>query len=425
MLSYGEDCLKTEVRFPGLLMLHKYSTVEYCPYGIIGVIIPWNFPIHNALSAIIAAIFSGNGAVVKVSEWASWSCAYLENMMNALFKATGHNPDLIQFVTGFGEAGSAVVANTDKVLFIGSPQVGKKVMETASQTLTPVTLELGGKDPLIICEDAPLDHAINMSIWGSFFNCGQNCVSVERCYVFDAVYDKFIEEAVKRAKGMRQGADGASRCDIGAVNLPSQLQKYQDMLDDALKKGAKILLGGSINKGLNGHFFQPTIIVNVNHSMKIVQEELFGPVLCVIRVSSDEELLRLVNDCQYGLSCSIFTKNRKRGLRLARNIQSGMSVVNDWGLGSLIQSLPFGGVKLSGFGRFNGPEGLRDFCYQKTHVTDRFPFIVTPPKPLVYPVSQNAHLLVDEFIKIYYGRSLLQKVQAAFALVKRIVTGKI
>jgi len=391
------------------------------PYGVIGVIIPWNFPIHNALSHITTALFAGNGVVVKVSEWASWSHQYLEDLFRELLTKTGHSTDLVQFVTGYGETGSSLVTSVDKVLFIGSPQVGKKVMEAASTTLTPVTLELGGKDPFIVCEDANLDYTIGIGTRAAFFNCGQNCLSAERFYVFDGIYDRFLARAKEVTLSMKQGPDAS---DIGAINMPFQVTRYEEYIEDAVKKGAKVLVGGKVNSTHNGHFFEPTILVDVDHSMKIMKEEMFGPVMCVMRVKSDAEVIRLANDANYGLSASIFSANYKRAHAIASKMESGGTVINDWGLAFMCADLPFGGVKISGFGKFNGPEGLRDFCFQRTCVTDRFGIIVPPPKPvLCYPTSPKAHKLAEDFVSILYESSLYAKAQAVGRLGKRVITG--
>jgi acyl-CoA reductase-like NAD-dependent aldehyde dehydrogenase len=418
ILQNGEKYLKTEYRYPGMLMLHKIASIEYIPYGIIGIIIPWNFPIHNALSHIVTALFAGNAAIIKVSEWASWSYLYLERLMNSLLKVTGHNPNLVQFVTGYGETGSTLVQSVNKVLFIGSPEIGKKVMQTAAQSLIPVTLELGGKDPFIICEDADLDYTVKMALRGAFLNCGQNCVSAERFYVYNEIYDKFIEEVKKTMPKIVQGV-GAP--DVGAINMPSQLKKYIDFIEDAISKGAIILWGGKINENYEGHFFEPTVLINVNHSMKIMKEEMFGPIMSIMKVSSDEEVIKLANDSFYGLGCSVFSKNYQRAYNLAKNIEAGCTVINDWGLSMMIQSLPFGGVKISGFGKFNGPEGIRDFTYQKTYVTDRFGISFPPPKALFYPSSPHVHTLVEEFVTILYSQSIFSKIRAIGKLIKKII----
>jgi acyl-CoA reductase-like NAD-dependent aldehyde dehydrogenase len=419
IIDNGERYLKREYRYPGALMLHKSVCIDYFPYGVMGIIIPWNFPFHNAISHILTALFTGNGAVVKVSEYASWSVVYLENLIRNLLTATGHNPDLIQFVTGYAECGQAVIHSTDKVLFIGSPQVGKKVMEAASATITPVTLELGGKDPFIICEDADLEYTTNMALRGAFLNCGQNCLSAERFYVYEKVYDQFIKKVLEITPQIIQGPK--KEVDVGAINLPAQIQRYKEVINEAVSKGAKVLFGGNVNSSLEGHFFLPTVIVNVDHSMRIMREENFGPIMAIMKVRDDEEAIRLANDCNYALGCSIFSSNYDRAHKMAARIQAGMTAINDWGLSMGVQSLPCGGIKISGFGKFNGPEGLRDFCYQKSLVTDRFGFIVPPPSALFFPSPSTVHFFVQDFIYILHGRTIGDKFRGILNLLKKFI----
>lgn len=420
IINSGETFLSPERRPVGMMMIAKAAYVQYHPFGVIGLIIPWNFPIHNVLSHIGTALMGGNGCVVKVSEWASWSVIYMEAMTRALLKATGHNPDLIQFVTGYAEAGSTLVQNTDKVLFIGSPGVGKKVMEAAAtaDVPVPVTLELGGKDPFIVLDDADIDYTVDMALRGAWLNCGQNCLSAERFYVYDKVYDKFLAKVKEIAPKLQQGP---SAPDVGAINMPVQLQKYQSLIDDAVKKGAKVLFGGKPNPAFKGHFFEPTVLINVNHSMEIMKEETFGPVMPIMKVTSDEDVVKFANDCRYGLSAAIFTSNYTRGYELAKKIQSGGTVLNDWGLSMMIQDLPFGGIKVSGFGKFNGPEGIRDFCFQKSFITDRFGIVMKAPQALMYPTSNKIQGVVFELIRTLHERKIGDKAAAAVRLVKKIL----
>eukprot|EP01118_Nematostelium_gracile_P013136 TRINITY_DN4925_c0_g1_i1.p1 TRINITY_DN4925_c0_g1~~TRINITY_DN4925_c0_g1_i1.p1 ORF type:complete len:601 (-),score=155.98 TRINITY_DN4925_c0_g1_i1:44-1795(-) len=420
IINTGEKSLGRESRSPGFLM-HKRAYLEYVPYGVIGIIIPWNFPIHNAISHLVTAIFSGNACVIKVSEWASWSVQWLRQLTEGLLKSCGHSPDLIQYVTGYAETGQALVSNADKILFIGSPQVGKKIMEHASKTLTPVTLELGGKDPFIVLDDAPLDYTVQMAMRGAFLNCGQNCLSAERFYVYEKVHDAFLEKVLHSLKNIQQGPDSA---DNGAVNLPLQFEKYAALIKDAVDKGATLVSGGKQNPKFDGHFWEPTVLINVDHSMKIAQEEIFGPIMSIIKIKDDAHLLSLVNKSDYGLSCSIFSKDQERALRIGRTIESGSTVINDWGIPMMIQSMPFGGVKISGFGKFNGPEGLRDFCYQKVYVDNLIPWLIMPPPDVIvnHPVPKRSHLLVSDFCNFFYGRGIAFKIISLFNFIKRILT---
>lgn len=339
--------------------------VEYAPLGVIGIIVPYNFPVHNVLSAVVSAIFSGNAAVVKVSEGSVLSKDYLEAMIRRVLADRGHNPELVTLLSGYGETGAALVSCplVSKILFIGSPATGKKIMSGASANLTPVILELGGKDPLIVYPDCSFQHTMDTIIRGSFFNCGQNCISSERIYVHDSIYDKVAAEMERRAKMLRQGpsdleSSPESMVDVGAVTMEAQVEIVERLIQDAVKNGAKILAGGVRNShGTKGRFFEPTVLKNVTHNMRIANEEAFGPVMSLIRFKDDDDVIRMVNSVSYGLGGCIFSSNYPKAEALARKLNSDMVCINDFGLYYLIQDTPFGGSGESGFGRFNGPEG--------------------------------------------------------------------
>lgn len=415
VIRHGERDLAPEQRRSGFL-LHKRAQVTYHPLGVIGVICPWNFPFHNVLCPLIPALFAGNAVVAKISEWSSWSADATLELIHDVLRRHGQHADLVQLVCGYGDTGAHLVnSGVDKVFFTGSPQTGKQVMATAAGSLTPVVLELGGKDPMIICEDANVDHAVDQALLGVYTACGQMCVGAERIYVHDAVYDRFVDSVLNRVAQLRQGPPlGATLVDVGATTMPAQLDKIDALLADAVEKGARVLIGGRRNPILSGQFYEPTILVNVDHCMRITQEEQFAPVMVIIRVGSDEEAVRLANDCPYGLGSSVFTTDPARGRRLATALRAGMTVVNDYGLAYMIQSLPFGGVGLSGFGRINGREGLRACCYTKALVTDR---IALGRGVSVYPVHQRSFAVVQSAVKLLYQQGVRRKLRAAADLV--------
>ena len=408
-IQNGARDLEPEKRPSGFLT-HKAARVEYLPLGVIGVIAPWNFPFHNMFCPTIPALFAGNAVVIKVSEQTSWSAGPYVDIFQSALEAHGFSRDLVQVVTGYGETGAALVrSGVDKIFFTGSPGNGRKVMATASEGLTPVVLELGGKDPMIVCDDADLDHATNQALFGAFTACGQMCVGVERVYVFDAIYDRFLETVLDKAKALRQGPPMAGEpVDLGAMTMPRQLDIIEGLLEDATSKGARIVLGGARGEG-PGDFFEPTVLVDVDHTMRIAKEEQFGPVMVIVRVSGEEEAIRLANDSDYGLGSSVFTKDKARGDRMARAIRSGMTVVNDYGIAYMIQSLPFGGVGISGFGRINGREGLRACTNVKAIVTDRLPM---GKGVSVYPVQETTFALVEETVTMLYGKGMTTKAKA-------------
>jgi acyl-CoA reductase-like NAD-dependent aldehyde dehydrogenase len=391
------------------------------PLGVVGVIGPFNFPFHNVFCPLVPALFAGNAVVVKVSEWTGWSAQYFQSLLDEVLSAHGFSTDLVQIVTGDGQTGAALVSGgVDKIFFTGSPENGKKVMAEAVDTLTPVVLELGGKDPMIVCDDAPFDHTVNTAMLGVFTACGQMCVGVERVYVMDGIYDRFVAEVVKRVSALRQGPaskDKGGEFDVGAMTMPRQLDIIERHVNDALKKGAKALVGGKRNSSLTGQFFEPTVLVDVTHEMSITREETFGPVMTIIRVKDEAEAIRLANDCAYGLGSSVFTKDAARGERIAKAISAGMAVVNDYGLAYMTQDAPFGGLRISGFGKINGKEGLRACCAEKTIVTDRLPIYQGVG---FYPARSFTYGVIRDVATLVYGGSLRVRAQAVMSAARTL-----
>ena len=410
-LARGEKDLAPERRASGVFP-HKAVRVEYQPLGVIAVLCPWNLPFHNVLAPVIPALFAGNAVVVKVSEWSSWSAADFQAIFDEVLRACGHDRDLVQIVTGAGETGAALAtAGVDKIFFTGSPGNGRKVMTAAAETLTPVVLELGGKDPMIVCDDADLDHAAGAAMLGVFTASGQMCVAAERLYVFDAVYDELVRRVVDQTRKLRQGPpteDRGGDFDVGALTMPRQLDIVERLVNDAVARGARAVVGGRRNRSWKGQFFEPTVLVDVDHTMAIAREETFGPVMTIVRVRDEDEAVRLANDSAYGLGASVFTRDRKRGERIARRITAGTVVVNDYGLGYMMQAAPFGGVRGSGFGRINGREGLRACCNGKTVVTDRLPIRQAVS---FYPIRKATFPLLQSVISLLYGRGLGTKLE--------------
>jgi acyl-CoA reductase-like NAD-dependent aldehyde dehydrogenase len=418
VLASGERDLAPEPRASGFLK-HKRAWVEYAPLGVVGVICPWNFPFHNIFCPTVPALFAGNAVVVKVSEHTSWSAAPLVDVFRRALASRGHDPDLVQVVTGYGETGAALVrSGVDKVFFTGSPENGKKVMQTASETLVPVVLELGGKDPMIVCDDADLSHAADQAMLGVFTACGQMCVGAERIYVFADVYEEFLAEVTRRVRALRQGPPLGETVDVGAMTMPGQLDILDRLVADAVSKGARIVTGGKRNAALRGQYFEPTILADVTHSMDITQKEQFGPIMVVMKVTGEDDAVAKANDCPYGLGSSVFSKDTARAERLARRVRAGMSVVNDYGLAYMIQALPFGGVGLSGFGKINGKEGLRACCNEKAMVTDR---VRLSSGVAVYPIRPSTFGVASSVIELIYADGATKKARAAFRAAKSLL----
>lgn len=413
VIENGEADLAPERRDPGFLM-HKVATVVYEPLGVVGVIAPWNFPFHNLLCPLVPALFAGNAVVTKVSELASWSSREYIEMIRQVLAKHGQDPELVQIVTGFGPTGQALVeSGVEKIFFTGSPENGKKVMEAASRHLVPVVLELGGKDPMIVCDDADLARATDAAMLGVFTAAGQMCVGAERIYVMDSVHDAFVGKVVERVEKMRQGPPEASLVDIGATTMPRQLEIIQALVDDAVQKGARLHTGGKSTLRDGGTYYQPTVLSEVTHSMRITQEEVFGPVMVIMRTSDERDAIAKANDCPYGLGSSVFTGDLERGERIARGIKAGMTVINDYGLAYMMQSLPFGGTKISGFGRINGREGLRECCNVKAIVNDRLPF---GKAVAIHPIRPHTYAVVENAVRLIYSKGAGNKTRAAMAL---------
>ncbi|EFA78464.1 aldehyde dehydrogenase [Heterostelium album PN500] len=423
LINYGEDALKTQKRRVPMLMGTKSARLEYHPLGVIGIIIPWNYPVHSIISAAAAAIFSGNAALVKVSEWSTYSKVLFEQLIREVLAKRGHNPDLIQLLPGMGETGEALVrSGVDKILFIGSPATGKRVMKAASDNLTPVILELGGKDPMIVFDDVDLDWAMGIVQRGCFINLGQNCISSERVFVHERVYDKFAKSLADLINSLKQGPPESGQVDFGSMTMPAQVDKVEHLVNTAIKEGAKCLAGGKRHPEHKvGHFFMPTVLANVTEKMTIFNEEAFGPVATLVKFSNEDDLVRMVNGTAFGLGCSILTSDLARAERIGKRVQTGMLTINDYGASYLVQDLPFGGCKESGFGRFNGPEGLRGFSREVSVLTDRFGIKTPVPRLIRYPIDPAAVGIIRQAIFMIYQAGVFNKIRAAISFTSQAI----
>jgi acyl-CoA reductase-like NAD-dependent aldehyde dehydrogenase len=392
LLADGEKALSPERRRTGSLTRHKVATVDYDPLGVIGAVAPWNYPFHNMMNPALAALFAGNAIVIKPSEHTAYSSIYFARILRRAIRLCGHSQEVVQVLVGGPEIGKALVdGDIDKLFFTGSTDIGRQVAQAAAKRLLPVSLELGGKDPCIICDDADITQATDVCLRGVFQNSGQNCIGIERVFVHSKIKDKVVERFVEAAKSIRLGVD------IGAMTLGAPaVAKVKELVDDAVANGAKVLVGGKPGKGdgefAGGHFFEATVLDCVRPEMRIAQEEVFGPVLSIIEWTQDLQAIGMVNKCKYGLGSSIFTRNRTRANHFLGGLRVGMANVNDFGVNYLCQSLPFGGVRQSGSDRFAGVEGLRACCVVKAVTTDRVSWIKTRlPAHFKYPVTANAY----------------------------------
>ena len=434
--SQGEKCLQREYRDTGRMMIMKRVYVDYVPLGVIGAIVPWNYPFHNVFNPVSAALFSGNAIVIKVSEYASWSIRYYKRIIDGCLDAVGAPRDLVQFVVGYGATGSALVTSgVDKVIFVGSPGVGVIVAKTAADNLTPVVLELGGKDPFVVCDDVNVDSVVQTACRGVWQNMGQNCAGPERFFVYEKVYDEFCDKVTAVVKKMKTGSSlGDPFVDCGAICMgPRQMQHYQRLVDDVVSKGGKVLAGGYIPKAgselSKGSFYPPTILADVPESAIIAQEEIFGPIMCIFKVKGnrDSEAVRMANNCEFALSSCAFSGSFKRAKNIASQLDAGMSAVNDLeGCTYMSQSLPFGGCKKSGYDRFAGAEGLRGLCLIRSVCEDLIPFIRNAiPPPMHYPSTGVGHMFAQGLINMFYSTNWMGTFKGIFMLIKySIVKGQ-
>jgi len=364
----AEGYLQRQIIKPhfALVKAKKVSTV-YTPRGVIGIISPWNFPLAMTLGEAIPALMAGNAVVIKPSELTPLSALFgVEIAIRA-----GLPKDLLQVVIGYGDTGEALIDHVDMIAFTGSVETGKRVMRRAAERLVPVSLELGGKDPLIVLKDADLDRAAGACVWGALMNSGQICTSIERVYVEAPIYQSFVDKVVAKVQAIRQGAS-ADEVDLGSMTSEAQLKKVDAQLADAVARGAKVLTGGRRNPALLGFYFEPTVLVDVDHSMSVMTEETFGPVIPIMKADDADHALRLANDSRFGLGATIFARDNSIVERMAAQLQSGAVCINDSLVNFIIPDAPMGGRKDSGFGYRHGAEGIRKFCHQKTIVTDRF-----------------------------------------------------
>ncbi len=380
------------------LLKTKRLLLTYRPLGVIGIITPWNGPFILALNPTVQALMAGNTVVLKPSEVTPFS----GKLVADLFREAGLPEDVFQVMVGDGETGAALVeGGVDKISFTGSVKTGRKIGEACGRNLIPCTLELGGKDPMIVCGDADLDRAVSGAVFGGFMNGGQYCCSTERVYVVDPIYEEFTRRVVAKVLTLRQGASG--EYDLGPMIWPQQLEVIERHVDDAVKKGARVLCGGRRNERLGKHFYEPTVLVDVRHDMAIMREETFGPVLPIMRVRDENEALTLANDSVYGLAASVWSKDDAKAIALARRIDSGSICVNDSAVTYGAVEAPFGGRKQSGVGQVNGETGLKGYAYKTPILVERF----NPKEEHVwYPYTGDKAKLLQKIMKWVWGTPL-------------------
>ncbi len=387
------------VKSSQLLVKGKKLVMRYRPLGLIGVIGPWNYPLTNSFGDCIPALAAGNSVILKPSDVTPLTSLLMADGL----RQCGLPDDVLQIATGRGGTGAALVEEVDMIMFTGSTATGRKVAEAAARRLIPVSLELGGKDPMIVLGDADLERAANFATYYSMQNAGQTCISTERVYVEEPVYDEFVAKVSEKVRSLRVGRPrGPGSVEVGAITFPPQLEKISEHVVDAVDRGARVLTGGRTVQGDGGRFYEPTVLVDVDHSMKIMTEETFGPTLPIMKVRDAEEALRLANDSPYGLAASVFTRDAERGEALARRIEAGAVTVNDAMVNYTALELPMGGAKASGLGSRHGAGGIRKYCAQQAIVVTSK--LAMKREVHMYPYRAGTTRLLARLFKFMYGR---------------------
>lgn len=378
----------------GVLRFTKKLRVFYKPLGVVGVISPWNGPFILTANPCIQALLAGNTVVAKGSEVTPWCAKVFEEMCHE----AGFPQGVCQVLMGDGETGGALTASSvDKISFTGSVATGKRVAIACIETLKPYTLELGGKDAMIVCADANLEEAAHAALWGSCVNTGHFCCGTERIYVEAAVYDQLLEKVVRLAKQIRQGRKFGMDEDVGAVFWDRQMAIIEAHVDDAKARGAQVHCGGERLKDMPGLYYPPTVLTEVGEDWDVMAKETFGPVIPIVKVKDIEEALEKANASSYGLHGSVWTKDEAKGVEIAKRMETGSVAVNDIGVMYGIPTAPFGGVKESGVGHIHGDAGLRNYCHPHPVITGKYGGLQTG-----YPYSEKSFRQMKQFMDFMY-----------------------
>ena len=412
-------------------LLGRSSKIVYHPLGVVGIIPAWNYPFSIPLGEAVMALMAGNTVVIKPSELTP----FVGLKIGEIFDKAGFPANTVQIVPGAGPTGAALVdAAPDKIMFTGSVATGKKISEAAAKNLTSVVLELGGKDPMIVFEDANLDLAARAAVWGAFCNSGQSCSSVERLYVHERVADALTRRIVENVRQLKQGVGDSEDISIGAMSSERQINIVEDHVEDFRAAGAKIEIGGkrasvgpqaaSLREddtrrqaACGPTFYEPTVISGATNDMRAMQEETFGPTLPIATFSTEEEVIRLANDSEFGLTASVWTRDKARGRRVAEQLESGSVCVNEVLYTHGIGPTPWGGFKNSGRGRTHGREGLMELVQpQHIHINH----VALLPNAWWMPYSSNAVATFRKMGHTFASGSLIKTTALLPQLYRRV-----
>lgn len=427
-ISHGERALRPSRRPTNLLMAYKRNEVRYEPLGVVAALVSWNYPFHNLVGPVISAIFAGNGIVVKVSEQTAWSASFFAGVARGALAAHGHDPALVQALACWPQAAAHLTSHPRiaHITFIGSRPVCQKVAASAAKPLTPVVAELGGKDACVVLDSAAgdLPRVVETLLRGTFQAAGQNCIGIERIVATPAIYDRLVPVLAERVRALRLGQDK----DVGAMISDASFDRLESHLGDAVLQGARVLAGGRRHTHPDhpaGHYFAPTLVVDVTPAMAIAQEECFGPVMTLMRAPSPAaaDVLAVANAAPFGLGSSVFGRDSDPVLgAVVAGLKAGMVAVNDFAVYYAVQ-LPFGGVGGSGYGRFAGEEGLRGLCNIKAVCADRWGWAgvrTSIPPAVRYPIGDQERTwrFTKGVVEVGYGMSLARKVQGLMGILR-------
>lgn len=400
-----------------LLFANKSNTLHYTPVGVVGIISPWNYPFSIPFGEVIMGLMAGNAVILKVATPTATVGQFIDECI-----AAGEFPKGLFHclnVPGAQVSKAMLEHGIDKIFFTGSVKVGKELMAEAAKTLTPLSLELGGKDPMVVMADANLERAVNCALWAGFQNAGQSCGGIERVYVHESIYDVFVAQLVEKTRALRHGPDTEFGVDIGAITTKGQLTTIKDQVDDAVKNGAVIAAQsrpvGDLSKGF---FYPATVLTNVNHSMQILRDENFGPVLPVMPFRSDEQAIRLANDCSMALTSSVFSESSATAQRIAKQLDSGVVTINDHLYSHGMSEAPWGGWKESGLGRTHGYLGLKEMSNVKCINNERVPSSWIPRNMWWYPFDRASYDGLLAGVRFLAPQDAAQFVSSSAKLVK-------
>jgi len=375
----------------------KSGSLYFQPFGVLAIISPWNYPFSIPMAQILPALVAGNAVLLKPSE----ITPHVGEVIAKIISAAGIPSGVVQVLQGGGAVGAALVeSNPDKVFFTGSVATGKRIAEACARRLIPSSLELGGKDAMLVLADADLEIASSAAVWGGFMNCGQTCISVERIYVEQTIAQPFLEKCLEKTRKLRLGPPSDKDAEIGPMIRVTQLEKVEEQLRDATARGAQVLTGGNRRSDLGPSFLEPTVVTNVDHSMQLMREETFGPVIAIRPVKSADEAVALANDSEFALSASVWTKDAAKGREIAQRIRGGSVMINDVASYYGICEAPHGGSGASGWGRSHSRFGLLEMVQVKYVDIDRLP---RTPKSWWFGYNENLAAAADSFVDYLFA----------------------